>query len=173
MDKYCEHGMLIYMINDSEFNSCSLCNPQTENEIRKRKVNIGYNDLLAGEWCNIDTILWLAENGTILVDCPEHAQNNFIENYFSIKNKNPDFGKYCYSKKAGWGNYMSIEFQLKGNEKEKIIFNSSLNIRKSRDNTQKISCNDFIWQLLNLGFDLGKDHDIDEILKNITKKEII
>lgn len=169
MDIYCPHGMLVYVMPDGgEFNSCSVCNPQ-ETKNKRDKSTIGYNDILSGEYCCADTVMWLAENGTIIIECPEHAQENFKEDYFSIKHRDPEMGTpFCYDKKAGWGNYMSIEFQLKGDE-DFLHFNSSLNIRKSRedDKTKKISCNDFIWQLLNLGFDLGRNHDIDEILENL------
>lgn len=172
MDKYCQHGMMIYVTPDGgEFNSCSVCNKDWDKGLKKKrdKSTIGYNDLLSGEYCNADTIMWLAENGTIIVECPEHAVENFKEDYFSIKHRDPEMGTpFCYNKKAGWGNYMSIEFQVNGDE-DFLRFNSSLNIRKSRDDdkTKKISCNDFIWQLFNLGFDLGRNHDIDEILEKL------
>jgi hypothetical protein len=166
MDKICPHGLMIFVTPDGgEFNGCSLCNPPDTS--KKRNKNIGYNDILSGKYCDADTTMWLAENGTIIVECPDHAQENFKEDYFSIKHRDPEMGTpFCYNKKAGWGNYMSIQFQLNG---EDLRFNSSLNIRKAGDDdtTKKISCNDFIWQLFNIGFDLGRNHDIDEILTHL------
>ena len=170
METYCEHGMVVYVMPDGgNFNSCSLCNKDWDKGKKRRdKSTIGYNDLLSGEYCSADTILWLAENGVIIVECPEHAQDNFMEDYFSIKHRDPEIGTpFCYHKKAGWGNYMSILFKVKGDE-DFLRFNSSLNVRNTNeDNVKKISCNDFIWQLFNLGFDLGRNHNVDEILENL------
>ena len=52
------------------------------------------------------------------------------------------------------------------------MFNSDLTVRVHNNNGyDRVCSNKFIWQLLSLGFDFGKDHNTELILERVIGNE--
>ena len=120
------------------------------------------------------TVGFLAKNSKIIARVTPKTENNFVNFYVSIKNIQPyDLSGYevdtCVNT---WGNVIRIIFDTKN-----ISSLSSFSFKNkpvSGSNDHEMIVNDLYWgmELLEMGFNIGNEHDVDEIRNKIPEQHI-
>jgi len=113
----------------------------------------------------------LAQHSEIVAEVADKARSWFDESYCLIKNKYPEGQGYAplAPKSNKWATEIRIRFDLpEGITSQDIVFGPEVNlVSRNSSYDYEINKNELGWYLLSLGFNLGKNHDINEIKSHI------
>lgn len=120
------------------------------------------------------TLGYLSRHGFIEAIIPPKSKNGFDRNYYRIKGRHPSAGLQGYYVHPDpdvdkWGVEMRLTFVIPSSISESDLdFGGPFTpVESPYPNKLRINNNDFCYRLLNIGFDLGENHDAAEILENI------
>ena len=120
------------------------------------------------------TLGYLSRHGFIEAIIPLKSKNGFDRNYYGIKGRHPSTGIQGYYVHTDpdvdkWGVEMRLTFDIpNGISESELDFGGSFTPVESPDPKKlRINNNQFCYKLLNIGFELGENHDGAEILRNI------
>lgn len=109
-----------------------------------------------------ECLLYLAGNSSITVEVPSTTESYFVRRFVDIKGHDPE--KYTIQE-----NKYALQMRIYSKNENIMVKLSELvnvnTVRQHSDNQYNISDNDFIWELLSYGFNIGKDHNIEKIRK--------
>lgn len=135
-----------------------------------------YNDDEANQKF-FQTIGYLSKKGFIEAIIPPKSKDGFDQNFFHRKARYPkeeDSGYYIHHniKVDKWGVEMRLSFPNPQNFLlEDLDFGPDVNIVKSPNESEsRINNNAFCWFLIEIGFELGDQHDNDLIFTNVPEK---
>jgi len=149
---------------------------------RKRvlKINTLINSHISSETTAISkkffrTIGYLARNGCMYAFMPDKYAEVFESKYKDITGKMPDGHVIHITKSNGelrkWGVELRISYNLPDGIESKDIelgpFNGYVEPVAGSGHEYNINNNDFCWYLFSLGFEIGKDHEINAIIDNV------
>ena len=117
----------------------------------------------------------LAKYATISAQVPPHSEKKFDSNYYDIKSKDPEKEKgsyYYFCSDKTWGPTIRIRFKApKDLSLDNFVFwPFQIEIRLISDNEVEMNSINWGLDLLRMGFNLGKKHNIKMILSNIPDK---
>ena len=120
------------------------------------------------------TVGYLTNNGFIEAIIPPKSQNGFDSTFRKKKGRYPrdqEDGYYLHHDPDvdKWGTEMRLTFKIPRTiSVEDLDFGPYVNIVQSPNHDElRINSNAFCWQLLSLGFELGRNHDTDRIESEI------
>lgn len=119
------------------------------------------------------TLGFLAKHCTITAQVPPHSQKSFDSRYFNIKNRLIDPAQkdshYNFASEKTWSPTIRIRFQIPNNMNllDFAFWPFQTEVRELENNWVEINSVNWGWELLEMGFELGKDHNASEILKHV------
>jgi hypothetical protein len=123
------------------------------------------------------TLGYLSRHGFIEAIIPPKSKNGFDRNYYRIKGRHPIAGLQGYYVHPDldvdkWGVEMRLTFDIPNSISEsELDFGGPFTPVESPDSRKlRINNNEFCYRLLNIGFELGENHDAGEILENIPER---
>ena len=122
------------------------------------------------------TLGYISNKGRIEADVPPKSATGFENNYHRIKGVKPkkSSGYYIHHNVDvdKWGVEMRLTFPIPNSiEIGELNFGGSVTAAKSPEpDMLRINNNAFCYKLLQLGFDLGSNHDVDAIINNIPER---
>ena len=149
-------GIQTRIISNITFEEESLSPYESETNNRQYFKTLGY----ISKKCTIEAIL------------PPKSVAGFENNYYKIKGHTPikSHGYYIHDDDlAKWGVEMRLTFPIPNSiEIDELDFGGSVTIVKSPEpDMLRINNNAFCYKLLQFGFDLGLNHDVNAIKNNI------
>lgn len=118
------------------------------------------------------TLGYLAKHGKMEAEVPEKDTIRFERNFERIKAERPSVGNHyriLIDKTNKFGPQIRIFFP-ESNLRE-IFVPPGINNKRNQNLDKQTSCNvsdnQWCWELLEMGFNLGKEHDIERVISNI------
>ena len=122
------------------------------------------------------TLGYLVKHGFIEAIIPPDSKNGFDNNYYKIKNHYPSdeqSGYYVHHDNVDkWGVEMRLSFKMPSKiPTNELAFGSIVRIVNSPNESKlRINNNSLCWRLLEIGFDLGENHNLAIIEQNIPEQ---
>lgn len=122
------------------------------------------------------TLGYLVRHGFIEAIIPPDSKNGFDNNYYRVKNHYPSDGQSGYyvhhDNVDKWGVEMRLSFKIPSNiPADELIFGSIVRIVNSPNESElRINNNTLCWRLLEIGFDLGANHNLQIIEQNVPEQ---
>ncbi len=122
------------------------------------------------------TLGYLTKKGFIEAIIPPKSKDGFDSTYYGIKRQFPQDnqpGYYVHDQGVDkWGTEMRLTFKIpKTISENELAFGPSVNVRESPNRDElRINKNSLCWYLLEIGFNLGSNHDTNQIKSNIPEK---
>lgn len=117
------------------------------------------------------TIGFLAKNCKIIVRVTPKTEDKFINAYADIKDEYPD-GYETDICPNTWGTVIRMVFNTKNINSLSPFNFPNKPVDGSGEHEMLVNNTDWGMELLSIGFDLGRSHDIDEIRSNIPEQHI-
>ena len=123
------------------------------------------------------TLGYLVRHGFIEAIIPPKSENGFAENYFRIKGRRPkqnDPGYYVHRDPTvdKWGVEMRLSLKIpRSINLSELDFGGAYNLVISPDPEKlRINSNELCYRLLEIGFNLGENHDITQIEASVPQQ---
>lgn len=111
----------------------------------------------------VKTLGFLAKNAHIRADIPYPKQDIFDSQFFNIKHRYPNDDENGYSPhRCARTRFYCLRITFRSPD-VKLLFPPDVKLKKEGKNSIRISSNEWGWELIEKGFGLGIDHDIEEI----------
>jgi len=121
------------------------------------------------------TIGYMSTRCWLDAEVPEKAQNAFEDKYRSVTGETPVPGSEHYVLLHGnankWGHELRIYFQFPSNGHDSLTFPGDISpVASTTPGILRINMNTFWWQLVQIGFRLGRIHARDQIRRSLETK---
>jgi hypothetical protein len=112
------------------------------------------------------TIGYLASRATIAAEVNPRCEQSFVERYTALKGKSPVY-RLQEVKYYRWFLKMNIVCKVPDFDYD---LGYGVKFKTYKEGTGEIFNNNLIWELLEMGFDLGNTHDVDAIRNEVPEK---